>query len=229
MALMTGSGPSPAEVIEKYGRCLELVPIDKYFHDISVGLYVKGSTCTVWTFSKKTGVDQRIRAIRDQMVFLGGMEAIEGTGNQVRFPCGQVHTRPLRFLTAQAVGKAPDYAPPQGQMSIKDSKSALTIKVDGRNLDGSGTDGVYQVSLEGDASNPAMRLRMILAGFTRYGEMEQVGDSGVAFSCGSKHDALMRILMPYSRNISSVETMMAAEALRGQMTTGTLGFSQVSP
>ncbi len=36
----------------------------------------------------------------------------------------------------------------------------------------------------------------------------------------------MRILLPYSRNISAVEGMMEAEAMRGQMTTGTLGFSQ---
>ena len=222
MALMTGSGPRPSEVIEMYGRCLELVPIDKYFNDVSVGLYVKGSTCTIWTYSKKPGVEGRIREIRDQMVALGGMETIEGTDDQVRFPCGELHTRPLRFLIAQAVGKAPDYAPPQGNMSINDSKSGLTI-----NVDSSGADGVYQVSLEGEGGNPAMRLRMVLAGFARYGEMEQTRDSAVSFSCGVSHDALMRILLPYSRNISSVETMMAAEALRGQMTTGTLGFSQV--
>ena len=222
MALKTGSGPRPSEVIEMYGRCLELVPIDKYFNDISVGLYVKGSTCTVWTYSKKPGVQERLREIRDQMVVLGGMDALEGTGNQVRFPCAKLHTRPLRFLVAQAVGKAPDYAPPQGQMSIKDSKSAFTI-----NVDASDTGGVYQISLEGEGGNAAMRLRMILAGFARYGEMEQAGDSGVRFSCGAAHDPLMRVLMPYSRNISSVETMMAAEALRSQMTTGTLGFSQV--
>jgi len=65
--------------------------------------------------------------------------------------------------------------------------------------------------------------RIVIA---RYGEMEQSGESGVAFECGMAHDQLMRVLLPYSRNISSVETMMAAEALRGQMTTGTLGFSQ---
>ena len=222
MALTTGSGPRPAEVIEKYGRCLELVPIDKYFNDISVGLYVKGSICTVWTYSQKPGVDGRLREVRDQMVALGGMEAIQGASNQARFPCGQLHNRPLRFVIAQAVGKAPDYAPPQGQMSIKDTKSALTI-----NVDRSGSDSVYQDSLEGEGGNPAMRLRMILAGFARYGEMEQAGDSAVSFPCGFSHDALMRVLLPYSRNISSVETMMAAEALRGQMTTGTLGFSQV--
>ena len=85
---------------------------------------------------------------------------------------------------------------------------------------------MYSVSAEGDAPNPAVRLRMVVAGFLRYGEMEKVGDVEVAFPCGERHDALMRLLMPYSRNISSVEGMMAAEALRGQMTTGTLGFSQ---
>ena len=43
-----------------------------------------------------------------------------------------------------------------------------------------------------------------------------MGESGVAFACGMSHDALMRVLLPYSRNISSVETMMAAEDVRGK-------------
>ena len=84
---------------------------------------------------------------------------------------------------------------------------------------------VYSVSGEGDAPNPAVRLRLIVAGFVRYGEMEKVGDTEVMFPCGARHDALMRLLMPYSRNVSGVESMMEAEAMRGQMTTGTLGFT----
>ena len=215
----------PAEVIERYGQCLELVPLDRRFHDISVGLYVKEGICTIWTFSRKEGVEARIREIRDQLIALAGMEAVEGTNNQVRFPCGQLHQRTLRFVMSQAVGKAPDYAPPQGELSIQDSKSAMTIHAE-LSMGDDEERAVYSVSLEGEARNAAMRLRMVLAGFTRYGEMEQVGESGVAFACGMPHDALMRVLLPYSRNISSVETMMAAEALRGQMTTGTLGFSQ---
>ena len=216
----------PAEVIERYGQCLELVPLDRRFHDISVGLYVKDGICTIWTFSRKEGVEERITEIRDQMIALGGMEEVKGTHNQVRFPCGHLHQRTLRFVMSQAVGKAPDYAPPQGELSIQDSKSAFTIRVQPpTDTEGNGQ-AVYEVSLEGEARNAAMRLRMVLAGFTRYGEMDQVGEFGVAFSCGLPHDALMRVLLPYSRNISSVETMMAAEAMRGQMTTGTLGFSQ---
>ena len=211
----------PAQVIERYGQCLELVPLDKHFHDISVGLYVKHGICTIWTYSRREGVAERVRAIRDQMIALGGMEAIEGTHDQLRFPCGELHQRTLRFLVAQAVGKAPDYAPPEGAMFVRDSKSELTIHINPEGPDKS----IYQVSLVGESNNAALRLRMVLAGFSRYGEMEQAGESGVAFSCGHKHDALMRILLPYSRNISSVETMMAAEAMRGQMTTGTLGFT----
>ena len=216
----------PAEVIERYGQCLELVPLDKRFHDISVGLYVKDGICTIWTYSQREGVEDRIREIRDQLIALGGMEQVGDTHNQVRFPCGQLHQRTLRFVMSQAVGKAPDYAPPQGALSVQDSKSALTIHADLSKTESDDDRAVYNVSLDGEARNAAMRLRMVLAGFTRYGEMEQVGETGVAFSCGMPHDALMRVLMPYSRNISSVETMMAAEALRGQMTTGTLGFSQ---
>ena len=218
----------PAEVIERYGQCLELVPLDRRFHDISVGLYVKDGICTIWTYSRREGVEERIREIRDQMIALGGMEAVEGANNQVRFPCGELHQRTLRFVMSQAVGKAPDYAPPQGDLTIQDSKSALTIcvRLSAESQGRADDSAVYDVSLEGEARNAGMRLRMVLAGFTRYGEMQQVGESGVAFACGMPHDALMRVLLPYSRNISSVETMMAAEALRGQMTTGTLGFSQ---
>ena len=211
------------DVIEKYGNCLELVSMDPNFENISVGLYMKDGVCTIWTFSSKAGVSARIEQIRDQLVTLGGVEAVGGTTNQVRFACGGLHERAIKFLMSQAVGKAPDFAPPQGEMAIKDSRSPLTIKVSGAAQDDT---YVYAVSAEGDAPNPAVRLRMVVAGFLRYGEMEKVGDVEVAFPCGERHDALMRLLMPYSRNISSVEGMMAAEALRGQMTTGTLGFSQ---
>jgi hypothetical protein len=211
-----------ADVIEKYGKCLELVPMDPNFHNISVGLYVKDGVCTVWTFSQKPGVEERLAQIRDQLVALGGMEPVEGTSNQVRFPCGYLHIRPVKFLMTQAVGKAPDYAPPQGAMSIKDSKSALTISVTGGEKGGK---WIYQASGEGDVQNPAMRMRMVVAGFLRYGEMEKLSEDEIVFPCGQRHDELVRLLLPYSRNISSVETMMAAEALRGQMTTGTLGFT----
>ena len=83
---------------------------------------------------------------------------------------------------------------------------------------------MYQVAGAGEAPSIPARLRLVVAGFVRYGEMEKIRDTEVAFPCRQRHDQLMRVLLPYSRNISAVESMMEAEAQRGQMTTGTLGF-----
>ena len=211
-----------SEKLREIGTCLELVPMDPHFNGVSVGLYFKDGTCTVWSFSHAEGTDDRLREIRDRMVRLGGVQPVEGSGSQFVFPCGVVHTRPVKFLLTHAVTKAKDFAHPEGSMTIKDSKSSLMLTVTGEN----GNDGyLYHVSGEGEVRNPALRLRMVVAGFMRYGEMEKVGDTEVAFSCGWKHDQLVRLLLPYSRNISAVESMLEAEAVRGQMTTSTLGFS----
>ena len=210
-----------AEVLERYGRCIELVPLDPNFHDITVGLYDKDGISTVWTFNKRPGVEERIRKIRDQLVALGGMEPIEGTQNQVRFPCGQPHGRPTKFLIMQAVEKDPDYAIPEGGASVKDRRSDLMLGFEAGEVDGR---WVYNVTAQGEADNAAQRLRAVTAGFVRYGEMEKV-DDGVAFPCGHRHDALAMLILPYARNVTGVEDMLDAAALRGQMTTGTLGFT----
>lgn len=218
----TNKQGSVAGMLRQLGQCLELVSMDPHLNNMSVGLYVKDGLCTVHTFSKAEGVNDRLRQIRDQMVRLGGVSPVEGSDRQFILPCGQIHKRPLRFLLTQSVGKSPDYAHPTGDMSIKDSRSDLMLYANGHEGDGQ---YVYQVSAEGEHNNPALRLRMVVAGFLRYGEMNKVSDTEVAFPCGQRHDPLMRLLLPYSRNISAVETMMDAEALRGQMTTGTLGFT----
>ena len=41
------------EVIAKYGKCMELISMDPNFHEISVGLYFKDGTGTVWTFQRE--------------------------------------------------------------------------------------------------------------------------------------------------------------------------------
>ena len=216
------TGLRVADVLERYGSCLELVPMDSSFHDVSVGLYVKDGLCTVWTFSRREGVQERVRQIRDKIVEMGGLEPEDGTDDQLRFGCGHLHVRPLKFLVSQAVGKAREYAQPEGDMTIKDTKTALVLAVQGRQGD---DQWVYDVTATGEARNASGRLRLVVGGFVRYGEMERVDRTTVAFPCGQRHDAMMRVLLPYSRNISSVESMLEAEALRGQMTTGTLGFS----
>ena len=214
-----------AEINERYGRCLELVPVDPNFHEITVGLYVKNGTATVWTYSQKPGVVERIRQVRDQLVALGGLSPVSGTHNQVMFPCGDLHRRPLKFLITQAVERAPDYRHPEGGISIKDIKSPLTLTAGGEQVEGR---WVYTVGAEGEARNKSSRIAAVATGFVRYGEMERVGNDGAAFACGQRHDELVRLLMSYARNVSVAEDALEGDAVRGQMTTSTLGFAPPS-
>jgi hypothetical protein len=209
-----------AQVVAEYGWCLELVPMDPHFHGVSVGLYARDGIATVWTFSRREGVEDRIRRIRDQLVELGGMAPVKDSYDRVAFPCGYLHGRPLRFLLMQAVEKPPDYSLPRGP--VKDTRSGLMLSVAGAE---SGGRWVYRVSAEGEAPNPTARVRAVASGFKRYGEAEVVGGSEVAFPCGSRHDRLAQLLLPYARNVSMVEDMLESSALRGQLTTGTAGFT----
>ena len=61
--------------------------------------------------------------------------------------------------------------------------------------------------------------------FTRYDLLLTPTLAVPPFPCGQRHDDLVRIVLPYSRNVSAVENLMEEEAMRGQMTTGTLGFT----
>jgi len=209
------------KVLEQYGNCVELVPLDPNFHDITVALYEKDGVSTVWTFSQQPGVEDRIRQIRDQLVNLGGMEPVEDTHNQVRFPCYQQHSRPTKFLMMQAVEKNPDYSMPEGKVSVKDRRSDLMLSFDVSEVEGHWT---YRVTAEGNANNISQRLRAVTSGFVRYGEMNKLED-GVSFPCGYRHDQLAVLILPYARNVSGVEDMLDTASLRGQMTTGTLGFA----
>ena len=209
-----------AEVVAKYGGCLELVAMDPHFHGISVGLYARDGVATVWTFSHREGVEDRIRRIRDRLVELGGMVPVENSHDQVAFSCGYMHGRALKFLLTQAVERPQDYSLPQGP--VKDTRSGLMLSVAGAE---SGGRWVYRVSGEGEVPNQAARLRAVASGFKRYGEAEGVGDNEVAFPCGNRHDRLAQLLLPYARNVSAVEDMLESSSLRGQLTTGTAGFT----
>ena len=214
--------PRVTDIISRYGRCLELVSMDPHFHEITVGLYMKDTIATVWSFSTVDGVEDRIEQIRDLLVTRGGMEPVEGTHDQARHACGTVHERPLTFLIKNCVEKASAVGPDDAPISIRDFRTKLTLTVTPREEDGR---TVYEVSAEGDDPKPDIRVRAIVGGFMRYGEMERITPSSAAFACGVSHDELVRLLLPSARNVTSVEDMLEADAMRGQMTVQTLGFS----
>ena len=211
------------QTLARLGDCLELIPIDPYGDDISVGFFEKDGVITVWSFSLRPGTQERLARIRDRAVALADLEAVPNRPTQFRFPGGRIYRRPLKFLARQAVEKSPHTPVPTGRIQVKDLKSDMTLFATPLESDGR---WVYRVDGEGEAKRPALRIRATVSGMERYGEMERVGETDVAFPCGSRYDGLVRVLLPYARNVTGTEDMLEAFDSRGQMTTGTLGFSQ---
>jgi hypothetical protein len=211
------------EVVRRFGRCLELVGIDPHFHDVSVGLYLKNGVYTIWTFSRRPGIEGRISQIRDLICSFGDMEPVPGSINQARYTCGQTHEQAMRFLMMECVEKRADRDLGDGVIAMVDTKTRMQLAVEPQERAGH---TVYVVSATGEGSDDSnMRLRAVVGGFMRYGGAQRVSPHEFSFPCGARHDPLARLLLPYARNVSTIEDVLEAESLRGQMTTQTLGFS----
>ena len=76
------------------GRRIELVPMDPFFHNIAIGLYLQrreqAVEFMVHTYSRREGTEQRMESIAKAMMILGGMEFVSGAPRLVRFPCGEI-------------------------------------------------------------------------------------------------------------------------------------------
>ena len=219
----TKAPPTVKDVIKRLGRCLELVSMDPHFHDVTVGLYYTGNVTTVWSFSRVPGIEGRIEQIRDRLVALGGLIPVEGTHDKAVFPSESIFEKPLRFLFTETVEKDPSIAPPDGPITSPDTKSRLTFTVTGSQSDDK---YIYTVTAEGEAPRPQSRIRAVVGGYMRYGECERVTPESFVFPDNARHDEMARVLLPFARNVSAIENMLAATELAGQMTTQTLGFSQ---
>ena len=217
-----GNKENVKDILDRIGKCSELISIDPHFKDISVGLYEKNNVYTVWTFSKVPGVSNRISEIRDQLVNLGGMVPVPDTNNQVKFPNDELYDRPVKFLIKLAVEKPSNYRHPDGPIKIKDLRSPLTLII---NSYDENDKRIYEVTTEGEFKNPELRKRATVQGFIRYGDMEKIDNTKVMFKGGYQRDELVRIILPYARNITGTQDMLDADSMRGQMTTSTLGFS----
>lgn len=214
---------SIAEQIAKLGHCVELVSIDPFFHDVSVGLFIKDGLMTIWSFSKREGLADRIEQIRDRCTRLGDVIVVEGTTDQLRLTSDLYLDRALRFMFTAAVEKDPERELPTGRITTPDTKTKLTFVLDGAEENGK---YVYTVSTEGESDRAEMRVRATVGGFVRYSDCERVDKNKFMFPDGKRYDSFARLILPLARNVSAVESQLAASELEGQMTTQTLGFSQ---
>ena len=209
------------ETIKRLGECVELISMDPHFNDISVGLFLKGRVLTVWSYSSIPGTAGRLNQIRDRIVALGDLAAVDGSDTQAVVPSGDILLQPMKFMFRQAVEKDPGVIP-SGPIEAADNKSTLTFVVEGRQQ----PDGyVYTVTARGNAERAEARIKAAVGGFMRYGECVRVTPESFRFPDAQQHDGFVRLLLPYARNVSAVERMLEAEDTAGQMTTQTLGFS----
>jgi hypothetical protein len=211
-----------SDVKIKFGKCLELVSMDPNFHNISVGLFIKKDILTVWSYSKKEGVESRLNQIRDKMVEFGGLNHLD-EDFKMTVPKGALIERPLKFLFSKCVEMSPDKKADKGIITAKDNKTKLTFTVSGSQQQDK---YIYTVSAEGEHEKPGLRIRAVVGGFIKYGECIRNDVDSFHFPDNNAHEEYIRVLLPYARNVSAVEQMLEASDQAGQMTTQSLGFSQ---
>jgi hypothetical protein len=219
----SSSQPRVIDRVKKLGHCVELVSIDPHFHDISIGLFIKDGLLTVFSYSQINGTEKRIEQIRDRCTKLGDVVAVHGTKDQLRLTSDLFLERALRFMFIAAVEKDPKIPVLSGPISAPDTKTKLTLFVEGCEENGR---IVYTVSAVGKADRPELRVSATVGGFIRYSDCERVGKDKFAFPDGKRYDNYARLILPLARNVSAVETQLQQDELAGQMTTQTLGFSQ---
>ncbi len=187
------------------GRRIELVSMDLYFHDITVGLYRQPIADAsagddffgfrVHTYSQREGASERIAGIVAAMMRLGGLcKTAEGL---LYFRCKHAHEAACRRVFLEACKLEPGAPVVPRPLEVLDKKSALTIQV------ASLGDGLYEVYTTGEARGAARRVSAIAGGLVKLGEMESPTESRtrVRFGCGESHDALVGLLLVRAPNV----------------------------
>ncbi|MEC7156572.1 MAG: hypothetical protein VYD40_01890 [Chloroflexota bacterium] len=213
----------PKEVISKYGRCIELISMDPFFNEVTIGLFFKEPLITVYSYSKKDGLEDRLKQIRDRIVDIAGALPSDNF-NQATFPCEMKDgccSSPLRFVVKEAVMKDRPNDISNG-ISHKDLRSDMILSINHSLKDGINT---YTVSGDGNAPKPEIRYRAVVNGLLKYGGFEKIDNFSFKLKCNTRNDKLINLLLPLARNISATEESLAADDMAGQMTTQSLGFA----
>ena len=194
------------------GLRVELQPMDKHCHDISLGLYQRDIDGVphflVHTYSAAPGSAARVTFIKQAMTVMLGLKESADSPGWLRFPCGTVHLRALNRGFLDLCKLANDDALEPKPLTGFDKKANSNLTAQG--LD----EGVYEIKPEPGADKGPKRAEALARGFLKVCEMTAVGDSTtkVAFPCKTNHDALMGMLFFRAQNVraSMQEEEMAA-------------------
>ncbi len=196
--------------IQSLGRRIELLPMDGQFEDISVALYSDEAdhpTYRVHSFSQKPGTGERVTFIRDAMVVLGNLEAVDDAC--LRFSCGDRHEAAVKRAFLEACKLETGAELNARPLEILDKKSGLTIQVSPDDA------GVYSVSATGEGKDADRRVLVVAGGLAKLGEMDTRNETSVVFPCEARHDALVGLLLVRAPNVRAILREIEAQASRG--------------
>lgn len=203
-------------VIGNIGRRVELVSMDRHFHDISIGLYQQhqdsGPEFLVKTYSTVGGAQKRTDSVLRAMEILGGMKMVAGE-NCLRHTCQNTHAAATKRLFLEACKVSPTENISVRSLSIFDKKS------DGDVVAVSMSAGRYHLNVEPDTEKARTRRGAITAGLVKLAELEWINEESgeVVFSCGHSHDELIGLLLPRALNVRSFLRQQQMEADRGRL------------
>jgi hypothetical protein len=197
------------------GRRIELLPMDKHCHDISVGLYRELTDAApryvVHTYSSVAGSRERVGFLTRALLIMAGMHEVAGAPGWLRFACDGSHERALRRgfldLCKLETGAPLDPKP----LTVFDKKAECNLEIHGLGA------GVYEIRPEGGTPDGSSRAAALAGGFVKLCEMEAVegSDPRIAFPCKASHDALMGLLAFRAQNVRASLREQEAAASRG--------------
>jgi hypothetical protein len=197
------------------GRRIELQPIDKHCHNISLGLYLRQvdgvSQVSVHTYASVPGADERLAFLTEALAVMAGLEPVLEQPGWSRFPCGTMHLRALRrgFLDLCKLSSDAPLAPKP--MTVFDKKAGCDLTAMGVG------DGVYEIRSEADDEAARRRCAAVARGFAKLCEMDAVegSENRVRFPCGADHDALIGLLLFRAQNVRASLQEQELAAARG--------------
>lgn len=186
--------------IKNLGTRIAIVPEDRYFNDISIGLYVKNPDTDpdirVFSYAKIGGTAERLKFIADELARLAGLVP-SPTGDGFRFKCGSVHANALSRIFTLICRRDPKDAPVNPSMTAFDKKAGCDISI--TRMGG----GRYSASAAGDDPAKQRRVMAAMNGLRKLAvlDMAEQSDTIAAFPCGSDHDILIASLLPDALNV----------------------------
>lgn len=192
---------------------IELVSMDRFCQDISVGLYVarSGRKATVHSYSSRPDVAGRLAWIVTAMQVLGGMRSVDGDARTVRFDCDDWHELAARRVFLESCKVDPAAQLHERPLAADDGRSRQYITVKPLGF------GAYRVSAVAENPSAESRAPGVAAGLAKLADLDADPDDPavVRFGCGAPHDELVGLLLPRAINVRAALREIEQAASRG--------------